>query len=135
MSETEAVHLTFEEVVDLLRMIVNDFGNNVACERTDTGWDLDPDNEEDRNAAYVFRRAGLDPLNVTHRDLLLEALLASAPVPGDPGIPDIEKLRVLEQVAAVTKELALLGKTSTEKAAFEVISNRNKNKKDHGKRR
>jgi hypothetical protein len=118
--------LTFEEMLDTVREWVNDIGPEIACERTDTDWSLDPDDEDDRNASYTFRRATIDPLNPGHRDILLEAFLAWAPVPGDPGIPDVEKIYVLKQVDATKRQLATCGRANTNKAAFGKLAEYNR---------
>src|SRR5690349_11546785 len=107
--------LTFEEMLDSVREMLADFGPDISCERTETNWSLDPDDEDDRNASYVFRRIDANPLSQTQRDILLEAFLAWAAVPGDPGIPDVDKIYVLQQVVAVKQQLAKHNQPYTDK--------------------
>ena len=118
--------LTFEEMLDSVRQMLADFGPDTLCERTETDWSLDPDDEDDRNASYVFRRTAANSLSRTQRDILLDAFLAWAPVPGDPGIPDVDKLYVLKQVNAVKRQLAKDNQPSTDRAAFSKLAVQNR---------
>jgi hypothetical protein len=106
--------------------MVSDWGEELSCERTDADWSLDPKDEDDRNASYIFNKANLDPQNPTHRDLLLEALLSWAPVPGAPAISDSEKLYILRSVAVERQNLAERHRPSTCKAAIKSLAARNR---------
>jgi hypothetical protein len=115
---------TLQDILEQLRDAFKDFGPDIAHERSDYDWTLDPDDEDDRKQHYHFGCIGADPKNSVHRDLILDWLMAGLPFPGHPGTPDIQKVRVLEAVDSVRRELEGKGLPATVKAICDVIARR-----------
>ena len=84
-------------ILSEIRELVHDLGV-VSCERSENGWKLDPDEEDDRKALLVFSRAGLTPENPIHRDLLLEYFIELVAISGAPAWSELDMRSLVRDV-------------------------------------